>query len=339
MTTSEIYDFKFIIDVPSMDISWAHIIDDSAFIITINNVPVILEDIIIVLNHGQYSYIIKNFEMANYRLGKGQEICKFEKMSEIDEGKQIYQLTENSRIMDIYFGIPDTVEGPISCKIIRGSSCLQNRGPLMTVLPSVQYTKREAPKNMYLNDGLFEFFKNVARNLLEEEHTDTIFQYLPANDVTCIDQSRNNVITLSNYKQTPFSELNMARIRYSLIGECYSLSVGIKRDYDLYCIPYDDNFEEPQKIQIGLCKEEDTFHIRPNIVKFETDESGLLKIIRKDDNFKIKCNFCCTPSHYGRKKCFILFLMFVPMDRSKPVIISICRSFTSSVYKTLKRKR
>lgn len=211
------------------------------------------------------------------------------------------------------------------------------QGALMLVLPEIKLTKKHMPKKMFINQDLIDFFTNETRSFLEEEQQYDTILYIPTYDVACLDTTRINAIYFCDYYQEPFKALESSEIKLCSTSES---SEDIVRNYDLYCIPYSDDTENPTKLDTNMCQNLKN-HLKPNIniVRICANGKGLVKKYNGGSTFSIKAQFTCTPSHFPNKnKSINLFFLFVPVDKSQPVIISVCRCFTSSVYRRCKRE-
>ena len=93
-----------------MQISYQHKIDTNTFEIIVECIPAFSTNPSILFNHGEHSYVIKDYHAYNLRTTQTQNTIQFD------------------TIMDIIFVIPDNMNGVISCKIINENICYQNRG-------------------------------------------------------------------------------------------------------------------------------------------------------------------------------------------------------------------
>jgi hypothetical protein len=183
----------------------------------------------------------------------------------------------------------------------------------------------------YINNDLFEVFKGKAKEIIEEGYKD--YLYFPSIDMKCVTPGENNFIQISCPNEDALKTLFEARI--ADISSSLTIRNLSNRDYDLRAIPFDDRVN-PTEFKTDLCRKEN-IHARPNLVAFTSDDGIIKKWKSGKTILKIKCNFCCTASHFGSTfKCITLLLIFTPVKKETPVIISFVRSYTRSVHHKIK---
>lgn len=317
---TEAVPFHCIVDLSDLVIFCKHNRESSAFIIYITSVPVFSTKTIIRVTHEDKTFFIEEFDASNYRNGTFDS-----------------PFVLSTKVMDISFVIQDDVHGPLSCQIISDSICYQYRGPLVVMLPVVSRETPLIPDRVFFRESLYEEFERIARGILEEDHIDTIFRYLPSYDINCLDRKKGNKVKLYGLCKEALEELSTAKIKYCMLGECPGNQDNIKRDYNLYCIPSSDNEAQPTIIDSNTCNVE-SIHMIPNIVSIISNEDGLVRKIVKNDDITIYLTSSCTASHFNMKSINV-YMLFIPVDRSKAVILSICRCYTSTVVRNIRKKR